>query len=153
MPPGIDGLETIKQMWALDPAIQVVICTGHSDYSWNEIRERLRACDRFLILKKPFDSSEIQQMALSLTEKWALAAQAAMKMSDLEELVGRRALELAEANTHLQREIAERKRAEEALRLTQFSVDHAPDLIFWLDDKGHFLDCNETTLRVLGYSR
>jgi PAS domain S-box-containing protein len=32
-------------------------------------------------------------------------------------------------------------------------VDHAPDLIFWLDDKGHFLDCNETTLRVLGYSR
>jgi PAS domain S-box-containing protein len=153
MPPGIDGLETIKQVWALDPALQIVICTGHSDYSWSEVRERLRSHDQFLILKKPFDSSEIQQMALSLTEKWVLAAQAAMKMSDLEEIVGRRATELAEANAHLQREIAERKRAEEALRLTQFSVNHAPDLIFWLDDGGHFLDFNETTLQMLGYSR
>ncbi|HNY27103.1 MAG TPA: response regulator [Candidatus Sumerlaeota bacterium] len=152
MPPGIDGLETIKQIWALDSAVQIVICTAYSDYSWSEIHDRLSSHDQFLILKKPFESSEIQQLALSLTEKWGLAAQAAMRMSDLKDIVGRRALELAETNAHLEREVAERKRAEEALRLTQFSVDHAPDLIFWLDEKGHFLDCNETTSQTLGYS-
>jgi CheY-like chemotaxis protein len=37
MPPGWDGLETIKHIWEIDPDIQTVICTAYSDYSWEEI--------------------------------------------------------------------------------------------------------------------
>src|SRR5579862_2389489 len=36
MPPGWDGIETIKHIWELDKNIQVVICTAYSDYSWED---------------------------------------------------------------------------------------------------------------------
>ncbi len=34
MPPGWDGLETINQLWKVDPRLNVVICTAFSDYNW-----------------------------------------------------------------------------------------------------------------------
>ena len=37
MPPGWDGIETINQLWRVDPDLQVVICTAYSDHSWSEI--------------------------------------------------------------------------------------------------------------------
>ena len=48
--------------------------------------------------------------------------------------------------------IIERKRAEEALRLTQFSIDHAGDAAFWLDREGRVVYANESTCNLLGYS-
>jgi anti-anti-sigma regulatory factor len=47
-----------------------VICTAYSDYSWEEITERLGPTDRLLVLKKPFDALEVRQLALAMTEKW-----------------------------------------------------------------------------------
>ena len=41
MPPGWDGVETTQHMWAIDPDIQIVLCTAYSDYSWGEMFERL----------------------------------------------------------------------------------------------------------------
>ncbi|MFO0586410.1 MAG: hypothetical protein U0441_02660 [Polyangiaceae bacterium] len=70
MPPGWDGLETLERIWSVDPAIQAVICTAYSDYSWEQIQERLGPTDRLLVLKKPFDSLEVRQLALAMTEKW-----------------------------------------------------------------------------------
>lgn len=63
MPPGWDGLQTIEAMWKVDPDIQVVICTAFSDYSWEEIQQRLGKTDKLLILRKPFDPVEVRQMA------------------------------------------------------------------------------------------
>lgn len=37
MPPGWDGITTIKQMWKVDPDIQIVICTAYSDFSWEKL--------------------------------------------------------------------------------------------------------------------
>jgi CheY-like chemotaxis protein len=34
MPPGWDGIETIRHMWNADPEILVVICTAFADHSW-----------------------------------------------------------------------------------------------------------------------
>ena len=62
MPPGWDGLETIEYLWAVDPELQVVICTAFSDYSQLEITERLGLNDNLLILKKPFDQEEVAQL-------------------------------------------------------------------------------------------
>lgn len=70
MPPGWDGLETLERIWSVDPSIQAVICTAYSDYSWEQITERLGPTDRLLVLKKPFDSLEVRQLALAMTEKW-----------------------------------------------------------------------------------
>ena len=51
------------------------------------------------------------------------------------------------------RDVTERYRAEEALRFTQFSVDHAADPVFWIDREGRFRYVNEAAGRSLGYSR
>jgi signal transduction histidine kinase len=84
MPPGWDGLETIEHFWAVDPAIQTVICTAYTDHSWEEIIERLGYDDRLLILQKPFSSIEVSQLALSLTAKWNLARQAHQRLQAAE---------------------------------------------------------------------
>jgi len=51
------------------------------------------------------------------------------------------------------RDIRERKKAEEALRFTQFAIDHAGDAAVWIGQDGRFLYANETAYRSLGYSR
>jgi EAL domain-containing protein (putative c-di-GMP-specific phosphodiesterase class I)/DNA-binding response OmpR family regulator len=84
MPSGWDGIETITRLWELDPDVQVVICTAHSDYSWEQTREKLRHADRFVVLKKPFDSIEVLQLAESLTQKWRLARQERCRLQELE---------------------------------------------------------------------
>lgn len=83
MPPGEDGIETTKQVWELDPNIQVVICTAYADYSWEGIVEKLGISDRYVILKKPFDAIEIRQLAASLTRKWVLNQQAGHRFDSL----------------------------------------------------------------------
>jgi len=124
MPPGWDGLKTIEHIWQVDPKIQVVICTAYSDYSWGDITERLGKSDNLLILKKPFDSAEVAQLAVALTEKWNLARQAAIKMEQLEQMVKERTDKLTEVNNQLKQEIAEREQAELRLAKLLKKVDN-----------------------------
>lgn len=72
MPPGWDGIETIRHIWDEVPQIQIVLCTAYADYSWQEIRNVLGENDSLLILKKPFDNVEVLQLAHALTRKWEL---------------------------------------------------------------------------------
>lgn len=94
MPPGWDGIETISRLWEVAPDLQVVLCTAYSDYSWQEITDRLPSADQLLILKKPFDNIEALQMAKALSEKWCLARQARRNVHVLEEAVRVRTAEL-----------------------------------------------------------
>ena len=61
MPPGWDGLETIENLWQVDPEIQVVICSAYSDYDWMELLARLGSSDKLIVIKKPFEPIEILQ--------------------------------------------------------------------------------------------
>ncbi|MCA4962680.1 ATP-binding protein [Pseudomonas sp. Y24-6] len=101
MPEGWDGAQTIEHLWQADPRLQVVVCTAYSDYSWDELLDRLQAHDRVLILKKPFDNVEVQQMANTLLAKWDMTERASLEMNHLEHLV--------------QREVDERKQLESQL--------------------------------------
>ncbi|MCH4879416.1 response regulator [Pseudomonas sp. TMW22090] len=101
MPEGWDGAQTIEHLWQADPRLQVVVCTAYSDYSWDELLDRLQAHDRVLILKKPFDNVEVQQMANTLLAKWDMTERASLQMNHLEHLV--------------QREVDERKQLESQL--------------------------------------
>ena len=102
MPPGWDGLETIERLWQVDPKLQVALCTAYSDYSWEDIDQRLALTERLLILKKPFDAIEIRQLASALTVKWQMTEDAAMKMNLLEQAVQARTRELSDANIIVQ---------------------------------------------------
>jgi diguanylate cyclase (GGDEF)-like protein/PAS domain S-box-containing protein len=112
MPPGWDGVETITKIWEVDSDIQVVICTAYSDYSWEEIIKKLGNVDRLLILKKPFDTVEVCQLAYALTQKWHLAKHAHLKLNQLQAMV-------QQQTSILQAEVTERRRSEEAMRQSQ----------------------------------
>ncbi|TAK73475.1 MAG: GGDEF and EAL domain-containing protein [Gammaproteobacteria bacterium] len=94
MPPGKDGIWTIKKMWEIDPDIQVVICTAYSDYGWEEISQELNKSDNLFILKKPFEMIEIRQLAAALTQKWELHQQVQCDMENLEHLLNARTADL-----------------------------------------------------------
>jgi CheY-like chemotaxis protein len=90
MPPGWDGLETTLKLWEVDPDLQIVICTAYSDKSWEEMMETLGHPERVLILKKPFDTIEVLQLAHALTEKWSLLQASRHNTEVLEQQVGAR---------------------------------------------------------------
>ena len=46
MPPGWDGVETVSRLFQHDADIQIVICTAYSDYSWDEMIERIGRASR-----------------------------------------------------------------------------------------------------------
>jgi DNA-binding NtrC family response regulator len=112
MPPGWDGVETTRKIWELDPNLQVVLCTAHSDDSWGEMFAKLGQSDGLLILKKPFDAVEAFQLAHALTEKWWLHQQSWRKMEVLESRLAERTAELANTNEALQAENTARKQTE-----------------------------------------
>jgi signal transduction histidine kinase/PleD family two-component response regulator len=101
MPPGWDGVETTSRIWEKDPDVQVVICTAYSDYSWDEMIDKLGHSDRLVILKKPFDTIEVLQLANALTEKWRLTRQVKHQLEDLEQIVNERTRDLQSTNAQL----------------------------------------------------
>ena len=69
MPNGWSGLKTIQEIWKVQPNLNIVLCTAHSDISWDDINSSLPTNDRFLILKKPFDTYEVKQIAMSFVRR------------------------------------------------------------------------------------
>ena len=58
-----------------------------------------------------------------------------------------------EYNILFARNSTERKRLEKKFRLTQYSVDHSPNQIFWLAPNGTLTYASDSTCRSLGYTR
>ncbi len=101
MPPGWDGLKTIEQLWKTDPSLQVVICSAHSDYEWNEVVARLNFSDKLLVLRKPFEPIEVQQCASALCQKWHNERLVRGQVQALEKMVAARTRGLEAANRQL----------------------------------------------------
>ena len=70
MPPGIDGIETLKRVWEIDKNIEAIICTAYSDYNLTNLSKKLGYTHQLLLIKKPFEVEEIQQIALAQVMKW-----------------------------------------------------------------------------------
>ncbi|MGD0493097.1 MAG: EAL domain-containing protein [Steroidobacteraceae bacterium] len=101
MPPGWDGLETIEHLWAVDPDVQVVICSAHSDRDWTDVVSRLNNSDQLLVIKKPFEAIEVMQSANALTRKWQNERVVRHQVETLEEVVTARTHGLETANKQL----------------------------------------------------
>ncbi len=148
MPPGWDGVETIQKIWEVDPDLQVVICTAYSDYSWDEMIEKIGHSDRLLILKKPFDAVEAAQLAHTLTEKWSLLQQTKCILETLEHQV-------RERTSNLTAEIAKRARTEEELRESEQKYrdlfEGSRDAIITLEPPAwRFASVNPATVKMFG---
>ena len=125
MPPGWDGVETTLELWKVAPDLQIVICTAYSDYSWDEMLRKIGGSDRLVVLKKPFDSIEVLQLANALTEKWNLLAQARAHADELERRVRERTADLVAANATLQAEVTRRVLAERDLQRAKEAAESA----------------------------
>jgi two-component system, cell cycle sensor histidine kinase and response regulator CckA len=144
MPPGWDGVETIARFWEAYPELQIVVCTAYSDYSWEELRAKVGQPDNLVVLKKPFDNVEVQQLAHALTKKWLLNLQAGYKLAELEAMVAARTAELMAANTALA--------ATEERFAKAFQANPIPSGIQTLPDR-RFVDVNDRLIALTGCSR
>lgn len=131
MPPGWDGVKTIQKIWEIDPQIQTVICSAHSDYTWEDIKNVLGGSDRLLILKKPFEVLEIQQLVCALIQKWNLNRQVQNHVSNLESLVKDRTKEL-----------------EKSLSLTKATLESTAEGIFVISTDNKIIDYNNKFLEI-----
>lgn len=118
MPPGWDGIETISHIWIKHPYTEMVLCTAYSDYTWDDIIEKLGSTDKLLFLRKPFDAVAVQQMALSLTKKWNLGNQARNYVQHLEHEVAQRTLQLQELLKELENKNAQLSQSNKELKHT-----------------------------------
>jgi len=158
MPPGWDGIETVEKLWKADSSLQIVICTAYSDYSWEEISERLPAGEKLLILKKPFDKTAVLQMVTSLTRRQELVLESREKLRAVERLVGQQTEELKateirlEQKSKVQLQILENLAQSEELFTKSFYCSHLPMVIQKCDDN-RYIEANDSFLAMVSLRR
>ncbi|MDY6824722.1 MAG: response regulator [Thermodesulfobacteriota bacterium] len=103
MPPGMDGIQAIKQIWEHHRHLEMVICTAYSDYSWDQILDEFGVTDHLLFIKKPYDPVTVQQTTLTLVKKWELAKENQKHLDRLEKEVEKRTAELNAMVAHLKK--------------------------------------------------
>lgn len=103
MPPGWDGVETILHLWEIDPNIQMVLCSAYSDYSWEEIVQKLGVSDKLLLLRKPFDPNSVKQLTLATTSRWHRERLARQQLRELESRLDRCRSQLVELEVDIAR--------------------------------------------------
>jgi signal transduction histidine kinase/DNA-binding response OmpR family regulator len=125
MPPGWDGVETTLELWKVAPDLQIVICTAYSDYSWDDLLAKIDGSDRLVILKKPFDTIEVLQLANALTAKWNLLQDAKAHAVQLEPRERAPTTEIERANELLHEEIGRRTLVEMDLKRAKDAAESA----------------------------
>jgi diguanylate cyclase (GGDEF)-like protein len=132
MPPGWDGVETIKHIWELDQNIQIVMCTAYTDYSWEDTISHLGKTDNLLILKKPFDNISVRQLASALTTKWQLAEKTRDYTAVLTQQVSDQTLSL-----------------QKSLSLIKSTFESSSDGIILINNDGLIVDYNNKVVNML----
>ncbi len=150
--PDSQGFETFIAVHQLAPSLPVVVLTGNADEGIALQAVHSGAQD---YLSKNALTSDLLHKSLryaverkQLERKWR---------EELEQRVRERTAELSAANEGLQREIAERRRAEEALQESQRFVERitnaTPSIVYIVDVTARkLLYANERLQSILGYS-
>jgi FixJ family two-component response regulator len=105
MPPGWSGIEVAPRLWVADPELQIVICTGNADFSWEDIFVKIGTSDRMFILKKPFDRMEVLQLAHNLTARWRDSQKQQLRQKHLDQTLQTRAVIAERMSERLHTEI------------------------------------------------
>ena len=70
MPPGMDGIETVRSIRRIDRDIEIVLMTAYTDRRMSDIAPDVESLHKLLYIRKPFAREEILQIAMSLAAKW-----------------------------------------------------------------------------------
>ena len=151
--PDSHGFDTFIAIQQLAPSLPVVVLTGNAD---EEIALQAVHTGAQDYLSKNALTNELLQKSLRYAiERKQLERQ---WREELEQRVRERTAELSAANEGLQREIAERRRAEEALQESQRFVERitnaTPSIVYILDvTTRKLLYANDRLQSILGYSQ
>jgi signal transduction histidine kinase len=122
MPPGINGVETARQIRAIDPDLHIVFVTAYSDTDPRDIARMVPPVERLFYVAKPFQPLELQQFASALSTKW----RAERQLSDAYTTLKRQYTALESANAELARA---REKAESASHTkTEFMANMTHEL-------------------------
>ena len=138
MPPGIDGVETIRRIRQIEKDIELVIMTAYTDKPLPEIVRDMELLHKLLYIRKPFAPEEIQQITVALVEKWNVGRELATKQQQL-------------TTSHQRLEISH-QRLETVLDSTADAIgmfDEAGYLLFANQWYQQLLDLTETELRQM----
>lgn len=156
MPPGIDGILAAEQIRKMDENLEIVIVTGYSDVSLEEITQRIPPAHKLLYMQKPFHVQEIRQFASSLSAKWQMEKSLLEWNRSMELKIDERARELKDMNTRLLSEMEEKhekdiiiKKSEQRYRAI---LENAYDIIQSISPDGSFIFVNESWKRTLNYT-
>lgn len=83
--PGMDGMETIRRILALDAEIYCAVVTAFSDRSVDQLGTLFANQDQWLYFNKPFTHAELQQAARNLVNAWNRRRQLETTIAKLEE--------------------------------------------------------------------
>jgi CheY-like chemotaxis protein len=67
MPPGWNGVETLRHLRKVAPRLPVVLCSAYSDYSWERILEEFPNTGPLTELRKPVNREQVRQLVRTLT--------------------------------------------------------------------------------------
>src|SRR5882724_117559 len=106
MPGGMDGLETIRQIRAIDPQVVCTIVTSFNQYSLDEIGEAFGPghFDDWDYMNKPFTRDEVIQKARNWVSAWNRRRREEGQAQDLQRLVQ----EIEQMNLQLENKVRER---------------------------------------------
>ena len=138
MPPGIDGVETIRRIRQIERDIELVIMTAYTDKPLPEIVRDMELLHKLLYIRKPFAPEEIQQITLALVEKWNVGRELAAKQQQL-------------TTSHQRLEISH-QRLETVLDSTADAIgmfDEAGSVLFANQYYQQLFDLTETQLRQM----
>ncbi|MDY6993287.1 MAG: response regulator, partial [Pseudomonadota bacterium] len=133
MMPGMSGYEICQKLKAneLTRDIPVIFLS-----SLTEVFDKVKAFSIGAVdyITKPFQYEEV--------------------LARVETHLSRRKMQLIlqAKNEQLEQEIAERQRVEQKLQLTQFSVDKASEIVFWVGPAGNFFYANQAACNALHYT-
>ena len=129
MPPGIDGVEAIRRIRQIEKDIELVIMTAYTDKPLPEIVHDMELLHKLLYIRKPFAPEEVQQITLSLVEKWNIEQELSKKQQQI-------------ITSHQNLEISHQR--------LETVLNSAADAIGMFDDDGYLLFANQYYQELLG---
>lgn len=151
--PDSQGLDTVATVLAAAKSLPIVVLTGNDDEQTALTAVQAGAQD--YLFKNALTSDTLRRSLRHAIERHRLERE---WRDVLEQRVRERTAELSTANEVLQREIAERRRAEEAVRESQRFVERitnaTPSIVYiWDTTTRRVLYVNDQLRTMLGYSK
>ena len=119
MPDGPDGVWAAAEIRKLDPGLGIVMVTGDTGASLDEVDRRVPPPDKLFYLEKPFKAKEIRQFSSALCARWGAERELERIHGHLEAMVEKRTTALAAANENLRTEVENRREMAKILRISQ----------------------------------